>query len=122
MPRRQRKAPAPEGDNEALALLTLQKQVRQIAKARATLANVLTLVQETPLHNFTSAQDRRTLSIAQNCLDSLNIRLEAHANTVEETVKQKQLTLLLHQQQMTVHAHHTHSSASSVTGCLGGRE
>ena len=41
MPRRQRKVPAPEGDNEALALLTLQKQVRQIAKARATLCESL---------------------------------------------------------------------------------
>ena len=122
MPRRQKKAPAPEDDNEASALLNLQKQVHQIAEARATLANVMTLVRETPLHNFTSPQDRRTLSIAQNCLDSLNIRLEAHANTVEETVKQKQLTLLLHQRQMTIHAYHTHSSASSVTGCLGERE
>ena len=53
----------------------------------------MALVRETPLRNFTSAQDRRTLSTAQSCLDSLSIR-EAHANTVEETVKQKQLTLL----------------------------
>ena len=122
MPRRQKKTPAPEPDNEALALLNLQKQVHQITEARATLANVMTLVRETPVHNFTSAQDRRTLSTAQSCLDSLSIRLEAHANTVEETVKQKQLTFLLHQRQMTIQAYHIDSAASSLTGCLGERE
>ena len=46
MPRRQKKTPAPEPDNEALALLNLQKQVHQITEARATLANVMTLVRE----------------------------------------------------------------------------
>ena len=102
--------------------MNLQKQVHQITEARATLANVMTLVRETPLHNFTSAQDRRTLSTAQSCLDSLSIRLEAYANTVEETVKQKQLTFLLHQRQMTIQAYHTDSAASSLTGCLGERE
>ena len=97
MPRRQKQAPTPVNDNEAVMLLTLQQQVLQLTEARATLANVLTLVRETPLHNFTSAQDRRTLSTAQSCLDSLCIRLEAHANTVERTVKQKQLELLVRQ-------------------------
>ena len=101
MPRRQKKAPIPENSNEALTLLSLQQQVYQLTAARATLANVLTLVHETPLYNFTSAQDRRTLSTAQSCLGSLCIRLEAHANTVEETVKQKQLAFLLRQRQAT---------------------
>ena len=119
MPRRQQKALVPEDDNEALTLLNLQKQVHQLTEARATLAKVMTLVRETPLHNFTSAQDRRTLSTAQSCLDSLSIRLEAHANTVEETVKQRQLTLLLRQRQTTGKVHHTDLSASSLTGCLG---
>ena len=94
MPRRQKKAPTPANDNDAVTLLTLQQQVLQLTEARATLANVLTLVRETPLHNFTSAQDRRTLSTAQSCLDSLCIRLEAYADTVQETVKQKQLAFL----------------------------
>ena len=69
MPRRHKKAPTPGNNNEALMLLTLQQQVLQLTEARATLANVLTLVRETPLHDFTSAQDRRTLSTAQSCLD-----------------------------------------------------
>ena len=119
MPRRQKKASAPENDNEALMLLQLQKQVQQLTEARATLTKVMALVRETPLHNFTSAQDRRTLNTAQSCLDSLSIRLEAHSNTVEQTVKQKQLTFLLSQRQTTCKVHHTDSSASSLTGCLG---
>ena len=54
---------------------------------------------ETPLQNLASAQDRRTLHTAQSCLDSLRIRLEAHANTVEDTVRQKQVSLVLRQRQ-----------------------
>ena len=88
MPRRQ-KAPTPANSNEALTLLTLQQQVLQLTAARATLDEVLELVHETPLYNLTSAQDRRTLNTAQSCLDSLRIRLEAYANTVEDTVRQK---------------------------------
>ena len=99
MPRRQKKAPTPGSSNEALTLLTLQQQVLQLTAARATLDEVLELVHETTLSNFTSAQDRRTLHTAQSCLDSLRIRLEAHANTVEETVKQTQVSLFLHQRQ-----------------------
>ena len=86
MPRRQKETPAPEISNDALTLLSLQQQVLQLTTARATLEDVLKLVHETTLSNFTSAQDRRTLNAAQDCLDSLRIRLEAHANTVEETV------------------------------------
>ena len=47
------------------------------------------------LYNFTSAQDRRTLSTAQSCLNSLRIRMEAQVNTVEEIFKQRQLPLSL---------------------------
>ena len=121
MPRRQKKAPAPENDNEALTLLTLQQQVLQLTEARATLANVLSLVRETPLHNFTSAQDRRTLSTVQSCLDSLCMGLEAHANTVEETVKQKQLTFLVRQRQATGKFYHTDLPTPSSEG-VSGRE
>ena len=99
MPRRQKKAPTPENSNDALTLLTLQQQVLQLTTARPTLDDVLKLVHETTLYNFTSAQDRRTLNTAQSCLDSLRIRLEAHANTVEETVKQRQVSLVLRQRQ-----------------------
>ena len=104
MPRRQKKAPAPENSNDALTLLSLQQQVLQLTTARATLDDVLKLVHETTLYNFTSAQDRRTLNTAQSCLDSLRIRLEAHANTVEETVKQRQVSLVLRQRQETAEA------------------
>ena len=76
----------------------------QLTTARATLDDVLKLVHETTLYNFTSAQDRRTLNTAQSCLDSLRIRLEAHANTVEETVKQRQVSLVLRQRQETAEA------------------
>ena len=98
MPRRQ-KAPTPAHSNEALTLLTLQQQVFQLTAARATLDEVLELVHETPLCNLASAQDRRTLNTAQSCLESLRIRLEAHANTVEDTVRQKQVSLVLRQRQ-----------------------
>ena len=98
MPRRQ-KAPTPVNSNEALTLLILQQQVLQLTAARATLDEVLKLVHETPLYNLTSAQDRRTLNIAQSCLDSLRIGLEAHANTVEDTVRQKQVSLVSRQRQ-----------------------
>ena len=101
MPRRQKKAPTPENSNDALTLLTLQQQVLQLTTARATLDDVLKLVHKSTLYNFTSAQDRRTLNTAQSCLDSLRIRLEAHANTVEETVKQRQVSLVLRQRQKT---------------------
>ena len=121
MPRRHKKAPTPGNNNEALTPLTLQQQVLQLTEARATLANVLTLVRETSLHDFTSAQDRRTLSRAQSCLDSLSIRLEAHANTVEETVKQKQLAFLLRQRQATGKVHHTDLPAPSFER-VSGRE
>ena len=104
MPRRQKKAPTPENSNDALTLLILQQQVLQLTAASATLGDVLKLAHETTLYNFTSAQDRRTLNTALSCLDSLRIRLEAHANTVEETVKQKQVSLALCQRQETAEA------------------
>ena len=104
MPRRQKKAPVPTSSNDALTLLSLQQQVLQLTTAKATLDDVQKLVHETTLYNFTSAQDRRTLSTAQSCLDSLRIRLEAHANTVEETVKQRQVSLALCQRQETAEA------------------
>ena len=75
MPRRQNEAPTPENSNDALTLLTLQQQVLQLTTARATLDDVLKLVHESTLYNFTSAQDRRTLNTAQSCLDSLRINL-----------------------------------------------
>ena len=122
MPRCQKKELTPAHGNEALALLSLQKQEQQIADARTALAEVTVLLRDTHLYKFTSAQDRRTLNAAQNCLDSLRIRVAAHVNTVEETVKQKQITLLLHRQQKAIPAPQGHSSASDVTGCLHERE
>ena len=119
MPRRQ-KTPTPAHRNEALTLLTLQQQVLQLAAAKAALAEVLELVHETPLRNLASAQDRRTLHTAQSCLDSLRIRLEAHANTVEDTVRQKQVSLVLRQRQEAAVARElpTDSSTKSKPGLL----
>ena len=94
MPRRQtKKTETTEDNNDALTLLRLQQHVLQITAAKAALESVQTLVHETTLSNFTSAQDRRTLNTAQCCLNSLRIRVEAHVNSVEEAVKQRQLSL-----------------------------
>ena len=101
MPRRQKKGMDSTGDNDALTLLRLQQQVLQLTTAQTALEDIQKLVHETALYNFTSAQDRRTLNTAQCCLNSLRIRIEAQVNTVEETVKQRQLSLLLHLQQET---------------------
>ena len=76
----------------------------KLTAAKAALEDIQTLVHETALYNFTSAQDRRTLYTAQSCLDSLRIRIEAQVNTVEETVKQRQMSLALHQRQETAEA------------------
>ena len=104
MPRRQKKDTDSTGSNDALTLLRLQQQVLTLTTAKTALEDVQRLVQGTALHNFTSAQDRRTLSTAQSCLDSLRIRIEAQVNTVEEAVKQRQVSLALHQRQETAKA------------------
>ena len=120
MPRRQ-KAPTPAHSNEALTLLTLQQQVLQFTAARATLDEVLELVHETPLCNLASAQDRRTLNTAQSCLESLRIGLEAHANTVEDTVRQKQVSLVLRQRQEAAVATELPTDVSACVFVLFGR-
>ena len=94
MPRRQtKKTETTQDKNDALTLLRLQQHVHQLAAAKAALEDIQTLVHETTLYNFTSAQDRRTLNTAQCCLNSLRIRVEARVNSVEEAVKQRQLSL-----------------------------
>lgn len=96
MPRRQKKGTeTTENNDDALTLLRLQQHVLQLTTANTALEDIQTLVHETALYNFTSAQDRRTLSTAQCCLNSLRIRIEAQVNTVEEIVKQQQLSLSL---------------------------
>ena len=80
MPLRQKKEKDSASKNDALTLLRLQQQLLQLTAATAALEDVQKLVHETALYNFTSAQDRRTL---------MRIRIEAQANTVEETVKQR---------------------------------
>ena len=96
MPRRQTKRTEDTQDNnDALTLLRLQQHVLQLTTAKAALEDIQTLVHETTLYNFTSAQDRRTLNTAQCCLNSLRIRVEAQVNSVEEAVKQRQLSLSL---------------------------
>ena len=103
MPRRQKKGTDSACNNDALTLLRLQ-QVVQLTTAKTALEDIQKLVHETALYNFTSAQDRRTLNTAQCYLNSLRIRVEAHVNTVEETVKQRQLSLSLHQRKETAEA------------------
>ena len=76
----------------------------KLTAAKAALEDVRKLVHEPALYNFTCAQVRRTLSTAQSCLDSLRIRIEAQVNTVEETVKQRQVSLALHHRQETAEA------------------
>ena len=104
MPRRQKKEKDSACHNDALTLLRLQQQVIQLTTAKTALEDVQKLVHETALYNFTSAQDRRTLSTAQSCLDSLRIRIEAQVDTIEETVKQSQISLVLHQHKETAGA------------------
>ena len=90
MPCRQTKKTENTQDcNDALTLLRLQQHVLQLTTAKAALEDIQTLVHETTLSNFTSAQDRRTLNTAQCCLNSLRIRVEAHVNSVEEAVKRR---------------------------------
>ena len=101
MPRRQKKETDVAGNNDALTLLRLQQHVLKLTAAKTALEDVQQLVHETALYTFTSAQDRRTLSTVQKCLDSLRIRIEAQANTVEEAVKQNQMSLALHLRQET---------------------
>ena len=84
--------------NEALDLLRLQEYAHKVTKTKAALEEIQALLHEkTTLANFTSAQDRRTLSTAHCCLNSLRIRVEAHVNSVEQTVKQRQLSLTQNQ-------------------------
>ena len=105
VPRRPRKVTgSTEDNNDALTLLRLQQHVLQLTEANAALEDIQKLVHETALYNFTSEQDRRTLNTAQCCLNSLRIRVEAQVNTVEETVKQRQLSLSLHLRKETAEA------------------
>ena len=104
MPRRQKQGTDSAYNNDAPTLLRLQQHVVQLTTAKTALEDIQRLVHETALHNFTSAQDRRTLNTAQCCLNSLRVRVEAQVNTVEETVKQQQLSLSLHQRKETAEA------------------
>ena len=104
MPRRQKKETDSAGNNDVLSLLRLQQQVIELTTAKAALEDVQKQVHETASYNFTSAQDRRRLHTVQCCLNSLRIRVEAQVNTVEETVKQRQVSLSLHQRKETAEA------------------
>ena len=81
--------------NEALELLRLQQYTDKVMTTKNALEEIQELMQgQTILANFTSAHDHRTLKAAHSCLNSLRIRLEAHVNTVEQTVMQRQLSLI----------------------------
>ena len=73
--------------NEALELLRLQQYTDKVTTTKNALEEIQELMQgQTIPANFTSAHDHRTLKAAHSCLNSLRIRLEAHVNTVEQTV------------------------------------
>ena len=110
MPPKQTKKPeVTQGCNEALDLLlpqeyadkvtrtktALQEYADKVTRTKTALEEIQAVLHEkTILANFTSAQDRRTLNTAHCCLNSLRIRAEAHVNSVEQSVKQRQLSLM----------------------------
>ena len=96
MPTKQTKKPeVTQGCNEALDLLLLQEYADKVTRTKTALEEIQAVLHgKTILANFTSAQDRRTLNTAHCCLNSLRIRVEAQANSVEQSVKQRQLSLM----------------------------
>ena len=93
--KRTKKQEVTQDCNEALDLLLLQQYTDKATRTRIALEEIQALMHgQTILANFTGAQDYRTLNAAYSCLNSLRIRLEAHVNTVEQSVIQRQLSLV----------------------------
>ena len=77
-------APASTSHSDAHNLLLLQDYVRNVSKAQLMLEQTSASLQRTEiLTGICSEQDLRTLRTACQCLNSLRIRVEARANTVE---------------------------------------
>ena len=96
MPSKQTKRPGvTQGCNEALDLLLMQEYADKVTRTKIALEEIQAMVHgKTILANLSSAQDRRTLNTAYSCLNSLRIRMEAHVNSVEQSVIQRQLSLV----------------------------
>ena len=73
--------------------LSIDGAVRQNCSHKKATIQALMQEQTIPA-NVASAHDHKTLQAAHSCLNSLRIRLEAHVNTVEQSVIQRQLSLV----------------------------
>ena len=85
----------PTGHSEACNLLLLQEYVRNVSRAQQILEQTSASLQSTEiLTGIFSEHDLRTLRTACLCLNSLRIRVEARANTVERAVIEQQLQFM----------------------------
>ena len=87
--------PASTSHSESHDLLLLQDYVRNVSQAQLMLEQTSASLQRTEvLTGIFSENDLRTLRTACQCLNnSLRIRVEARANTVERTIIEQQLQL-----------------------------
>ena len=87
--------PASTSHSEAHDLLLLQDYVRNVSQAQLMLEQTSASLQRTEvLTGIFSEHDLRTLRTACQCLNSLRIRVEARANTVERTMIEQQLQFM----------------------------
>ena len=85
----------PTRHSEACNLLLLQEYVQNVSRAQQILEHTSASLQRTEiLTGIFSEQDLRTLRTACQCLNSLRIRIEAKANTVELAVIEQQLQFM----------------------------
>ena len=76
-------------------LLLLQDYVRNVSQAQLMLEQTSASLQRTEvLTGIFSENDLRTLRTACQCLNSLRIRVEARANTVERAMIEQQLQFM----------------------------
>ena len=86
---------ASTSQSEARNLLLLQDYVRNVSQAQLMLEQTSASLQTTEiLTGIFSEHDLRTLRTACQCLNSLRIRVEARANTVERAMIEQQLQFM----------------------------
>ena len=87
--------PASTSNSEARNLLLLQDYVRNVSQAQLMLEQTSASLQRTEiLTGIFSEHHLRTLRTACQCLNSLRIRVEARANTVERAMIEQQLQFM----------------------------
>ena len=87
--------PASTSHSEARNLLLLQDYVRNAFQAQLMLEQTSASLQRTEiLTGIFSEHDPRTLRTACQCLNSLRVRVEARANTVERAMIEQQLQFM----------------------------